>query len=288
MATQPQVPVWVGSQAITETPTSPRIEADATRFSVTRIYEGPYETLGSNQPYQGQAFSDLPPAALVVSVLLEKMPGGKGRLTVKAETSGPSETQPYAPLFEVEWVEVDRRIEQHPIYADGTDPLVFGGSVGQYALNIGDRTALQKWEGEDDFTLKAAYQFKILQTQPPTTPPDGYMAGTPLTLTTGVYDIYTLSTNAQNLAKKKLRGEDSYRLWAPVVRQTIQSLTLPAGDPCGKIEDPPNSANPPAGYVWQRSAQRGTKTGRFGKWTQQQEWQGADSIDTDLYTATGT
>ena len=68
-----------------------------------------------------------------------------------------------------------------------------------------------------------------------------------------------------------------------MARQTIESFTLPTSTPCGLIEAPPGAIGAPSGYTYQRSAQRATKTGRYGKWQQQQEWQGADTIDTDLY-----
>jgi hypothetical protein len=289
MATTAQLPLWVGSQEATETPDSPKIKVDATRFSVTRIYEGPYAVLSGNQPTQGQAFSDMPAACLVVDLSLEKLPGGKGRLTVTAETSGPSQATPFAPLYEIEWVEVDKKLEDAPIYSDGSDPLVHGGDIGAFALTISDRAAVQQWEDEADFKLKAQYMFKV-QTDTDSNPLDGYTKSddSPRTINGVQYDVYTLSTNAQNLAKKKLRGQDSYRVWAPVVRETIQAPSLPSTNPCGIIENPPDAADPPEGYVWQRSADRGTKTGRYGKWTEQREWQGADAIDTDLYTQAGT
>ena len=97
------------------------------------------------------------------------------------------------------------------------------------------------------------------------------------------FNVYTLSANAQDYAAKRLKGIESYRLWAPVARQTLETYTLPTVNPCGVIEAPPSAIGAPDGYVWQRSAQRATKTGRYGKWQQQQEWQGADSIDPDLY-----
>jgi hypothetical protein len=274
-------PIWIGSQEVIETPTSPRLERDATRFSVTRIYEGPYDECVGTQPTQGQAFADLPAACLVVNAYVESLPGGKGRLTVKAETSGPSETTPYAPTYENEWVEVDKNIEEHPIFFDGSTS---GTTAGKYALTIGDRAAVQAWENEDDFSLKAAYQFKILNGSG-ATPPDSYTpsGSSPVTISGQPYNIFTLSSNAQALAQKKLRGQTTYRLRAPVCRETIESMILPTSNPCDVIENPPSACQPPTGYVYVRSAQRGTKTGRYGKWLQQREWEGADYVDTDIY-----
>src|SRR5580658_8865408 len=110
-----QVPVWVGSKQFTETPDSPRFDYDATRLTVTRYYEGPLDGASSAQPAQGTAFQDMPAAVLVTKVSIIPKPGGIARIEVIAECQGPSQTNPAAPTYEVEWVEVDRPLLMNPL-----------------------------------------------------------------------------------------------------------------------------------------------------------------------------
>jgi len=267
-----QTPVWVGSTAITECPDSPQISYDANRFMVTRHYEGPWDAIISNQPVNGQSWQDMPTAVLITKTSLTPKPGGIGHLEVYGETPGTGNSG--TPTYEIEWVEVDRPLIMNPIFA-------VGGS-GAYALTAQDVAMIGKWEEEDNFVLKNAFQYKVPQDN--NNPGTGSAAPTSTTTVNGVtFNVYTLSTNAQFYAGKRLKGIESYRLWAPVARQTIETYTLPGSNPCGVIEAPPDAIGAPTGYTYQRSAQRATKTGRYGKWQQQQEWQGADTIDTDLY-----
>ncbi|HUB68015.1 MAG TPA: hypothetical protein VL981_11075 [Candidatus Methylacidiphilales bacterium] len=276
----PATPVWIGNKDFVETPDSPRFDYDATRLTVTRYYEGPLEGAQSAQPAQGTAFQDMPAAVLVTRVSIIPKPGGIARLEVIAECQGPSQTNPAAPTYEIEWVEIDRPLLMNPRYA-------VGGS-GAKALTSQDVAMIQKWEDEDDPDYKNKFQFKVLQALGVTS--IGMTGATDTNQTVGEvpgYNIYTLSANAQDYAAKRLKGIDSYRLWCPVARQTIETFTLPNVDPCGVIEDPPSAIGAPTGYSYQRSAQRATKTGRYGKWQQQQEWQGFDTIDSDLYPSGG-
>jgi hypothetical protein len=268
-----QTPIWLGSTVITETPDSPQYGHDATRFYLSRFYEGPYDACVANAPVQGNAFIDFPVAVLIVDVQIKRKPGNIGRIEVRAE-SQISDSNPAAPTYEVEWVEVDRPLLMNPRYA-------VGGS-GAKVLTAQDVAMIGKWEEEDNPVLKNAFQYKVPQDN--ANPGAGSAAPTGTTTVNSVtFNVYTLSANAQDYAAKRLKGIESYRFWAPVARQTLETYTLPTVNPCGVIENPPSAIGVPSGYVWQRSAQRATKTGRYGRWQQQQEWQGADSIDTDLY-----
>jgi hypothetical protein len=44
----------------------------------------------------------------------------------------------------------------------------------------------------------------------------------------------------------------------------------------------------PAFYQFLKTADRATMTGRHTKWEQQEEWTGADSIDSDIYFPLGS
>jgi hypothetical protein len=265
-----QTPVWIGSTAITECPDSPIVEYDANRFMVTRHYEGPYDAVMANQPVNGQSWQDFPAAVTITKVTITPKPGAIAHIEVYGETPGTGNSE--TPTYEIEWVEIDRALILNPRYLTG----------GAMALTSTDQAMLQKWEEEDNPVLKNAFQYKVPQDN--NNPGTGSAAPTGTTTVNGVtFNVYTLSSEAQDYAAKRLQGEESYRLWAPVARQTIETYDLPSADPCGVIEAPPSAIGAPTGYTYQRSAQRATKTGRYGKWQQQQEWQGFDYIDPDLY-----
>jgi hypothetical protein len=288
----PNFPQVIGLFGLTETPNSPRVHSDLTKSSITRIYEGTFAQAQSGVPTLGQAFSDLPGTVTVADYDLEKMPGDKGRLTVIMETA--AET-----TFETEWVEVDKALILNPRYWDGSTPDLT--PAGAKPLTLLDKAMIEKWEAEENYLLKQIFVFKVVYdptnntglgsavpigadpNSPTTTTIAGQSVTSP-TLIAGVsYVLYELSANAQDYATKRLKGEESYRLYAPVIRQTSETDTAPTANPCGLIEQPPHAANPPSGYTWQRSAQRITRTGPYGKYRLQLEWQGAERIDADIY-----
>lgn len=275
-----ETPIWIGSTDVRETKDSPDISVDATRFSITRVYEGPYEKCVSGQPEEGQSFPDMPAAVMITRVRVQKLAGGIGRITVTAETSGPSEDTPFAPTYEIEWRPVEKKIETHSRYADGTD----GTTAGPKALTFKDRSMIQQWEQEDNFVLRAQFKYKHPQDSNNQSL-DGITPSGSTDVNGVRYDIYTLTDNAQDLAKKKLKGIDSYRVFYPVARATTQSRIVPQTNPCN-VRGTPAVQGIPAGYKWISSAWRGTKTGTYGKWEQQLEWEGNDDIDPDLYPET--
>jgi len=283
-----KLPTWNGYQGLVEQPDSPKKVTDPTKTALTRIYEGPYAVCLASEPAVGQTFSDLPGDVVVVGSSVEKMPGGKARLTINFET-------PYETTFETEWVEIDKPLILNPRYWDGSTADTT--PAGPYPLTLSDKAMIEKWEAEDDFILKGpsvlggpGYCFKVLQG---TTVGAG--AFTPIRTNqnvsgyVGSFNIYQLSYNAQDYAAKRLKGEEGFRIWAPVVRQTSETLDPPEATACGLLQGPPPEANAPtneftgAAYAWQKSAQRVTRTGPYGKYRFQLEWQGADRIDSDLY-----
>ena len=274
-------PVWKGADTFAETPNSPVSTADPTKTVVVRTYEGTYAECVSNTPSMGATYSDLPGDVIVVGTNVMRMPGGRGRLTVNLET-------PYQTTFEIEWVEIDKPLILNPRYWDGSTADLT--PAGAKPLDLTDRNAIDSWEHEDDAALKCAYRFKVIQ-QSGTTTFGGGAYSTYTATTTGVtipgyegtFNIYTLSANAKDYAAKRLKGEEAYRIWAPVVRQTSESLSKPSVAACGLLQNPPTAAGAPTGYTWQLSANRTTRTGPYGKYRLQLEWQGADRIDADIY-----
>jgi hypothetical protein len=243
------------------------------------------------QPEIGQTYSDLPGDVVVVGVLCEKLPGNKGRLTIDFET-------PYETTYEVEWVEVDKALITNPRYWDGSTPALT--PAGPMPLTLQDKAQIEKWEQEENPLYKMNFLYKVADdgtnpgtgTAAPITSP--LTITNPLTMTSAVfnspitiagisYNLYELSTNAQDYAAKRLHGEEVYRIYAPVVRETSESLDDPDSTSCGLIQSPPDEANAPSGYTWQKSADRTTRTGPYGKYRRQREWQGAEQIDADIY-----
>lgn len=280
------LPIWIGAKGLTETPDSPEQIQDAVKTTVNRKYEGPFGVCQAAQPTIGQTFSDLPGDVVVVGSRCIKMPGGKGQLLINLET-------PYATTFETEWVEVDKALILNPRYWDGSTPDLT--PAGSFPLDLTDKSMIENWEQEGNPSLKGQYQFKtsvevtsiggapFSVAMPTNTAPVHYSNYQ------GFFNIYTLSASAQDYAKKRLKGEEIYRVYAPVVRQTSESLSKPVVGSGGVIENPPPDSNPPNNdftsqpYMWQRSAQRVSRTGPYGKYRLQLEWQGADRIDTDIY-----
>jgi hypothetical protein len=275
MSFSPSLPTVLGTFGLNEMPSSPMEHDDGTKSSVTRRYNGTRAQAYGGKPTIGDTYSDLAGDMLVVGITVEPK-GDAGVLTVELET-------PYATTYEVEWVEIDEELIKNPRYwcAAAGDP-----SDGVKVLIIQDRAMLQKWEDEQDVSYKLAYQFSVPPSAQATA---GIGTATPTSTVSGGpyagYQVFTLSTNAQDYAKKRIRGEEAYRVWAPVLRETSETLDAPAASKCGVVETPPSDAIDvyPDGYVWQRSAYRVVRTGPYGKYRLQREWQGALVIDTDLY-----
>jgi hypothetical protein len=303
----PSLPLVIGSFGLTQT-VGTKIRTDATKETITRIYNGTGDQCLAGTPAMGSTFSDLPGEVIVVGTLLEVTGGGKGTLTIDLET-------PYETTYECEWVEVDEVLEKNPRYwcAAAGDP-----ADGPYSLTPQDRAMLERWKQEEDAVLRMSFLFKIAQNNTTMLASIGnanpissfpftatQFGGQTLVITLGPsvttptiasipYNLYQLSANAQDYAVKWLRGTEQYRLYAPVIRETSESFDPPASGPCGVLENPPSEAGdiiPSASeltglpYVWQRSAQRIIRTGPYGKYRMQREWQGADYIDVDLYGA---
>ena len=80
--------------------------------------------------------------------------------------------------------------------------------------------------------------------------------------------------------EKRAKGQQTYLVFAPVVRRTSQSTSRPSAGACGKINSPPVGVN---GYQFIKTACRISKSKSNKYWERSEEWLGADSWDTDLY-----
>ncbi|MDD2706717.1 MAG: hypothetical protein PHV34_01805 [Verrucomicrobiae bacterium] len=120
-----------------------------------------------------------------------------------------------------------------------------------YPLTEADRDAIAEWESQTSATKRAEAYAK-------------------------------LGENAKVYADKIDLGIESYTVYSPVARKTSCSWEAPTTGYCGKMQTP-QAPSFPTGYVWVKTADRSTRTGRNGKWERVEEWTGAEWVDSDLY-----
>ena len=259
--------LWRGSKALTEAPDSPEWDFGNDKDTCTRVFVGPYATCLSGRPAYGANMADMPADLrklfFVTGVKVRRAPGGKGLLTVTlqrdhmagAKSLDRKETDSQ---YEIEWTQVERPLEQHPVYA-ATAPGWWAGI--RKPLTSDDLNALAMWEKEEDYTKRKAFQF---------TDKNG--------------DEVTLSSNAQHLAGKKLRGQEAFLMFSPVVRKITQMRACPDGSACGRrVLTPRFVRGALRKYRFLKTADRGTRSGDFGRWERTREYTGADEWDSDIY-----
>lgn len=245
--------IWFGTTDITETVGSPLYDFTASKNEATRVFEGQFEILLAGKPAIGSTMSGFT-AFTVERVQVKNLEGDKGQMTVglfQAVSMGYLNTGlPIDPIYEIDWVQVDKPLETHPIYKNPS---------GTYNLTDDDLVDLQTWEQEPDPVLKKAFSYNV----------NG--------------DTATLGPNAQNIAKKKLKGVTSYLLFIPVLKKTSSGYQPPSTSAAGHVEVPPGFPSVPTGYTFIKTADRGQRTGKNKKWERQEEWTGFDTVDSDLY-----
>ena len=92
--------------------------------------------------------------------------------------------------------------------------------------------------------------------------------------------IANMSDKLASYYEKRMRGQSTYLVFAPVVRRTMQSSTRPSTGSCGKIDSPPVGIG---GFQFIKTADRASKSKSSKYWERSEEWLGADSWDQDLY-----
>lgn len=242
-----------GQISVAEQPGSPRIRRVGGRREGQRVYKGRYQDLLAKMPNEGDEDPELGNLAVVSSELLPVAGEGAERigvLTVEYNDDHKTEgVDAEKPIYEVRWLEQQVDVRLHPRYKpDGDD-----------ALTLSDLAMLQVWETETNHLLKSSFKFRIMEGE------------------------YTLSANAQKVARKILKGVLTYPARVPVARIVSYTLEIPQTNPCDKIQTGKPFDKCPDGYTWVSTADDATRTGRHGKWERHQEFQGFASVDTDLY-----
>ena len=218
-------------------------------------YVGPYSELQSEEPAANSAWGEYD--GRVTSTRLEPIPGtDRGILDVTTEyfyESGdtPSGTSREVNL-EVEWVQFQRSLYEHPQFAVGQG--------GTNALTAEDIKEIKAWENPPDGGVLGDYQFQ-------------YVAN-------GAID--DLSTNAKLFARGLELGQETWEDYAPVIRRTTTYTGAPPGaSSAGAKGTPPAFAGQPSGYEWRKTADRATRDAGQTRWERHEEWTGATKILSD-------
>jgi hypothetical protein len=197
-------------------------------------------TSAFGEPIEGTDHSIL---TVMVERKFDSADYGDGGVGVKQETN-----------YEIEWVDVQRPLKEHPAFSDG----------GPSALTKADLVELQAWEDEPDVDQKALYKFRPAGL--------GFVQG-------GAPYYRELSDNAKLYAKGRLLGIEYYIDKAPVARK---SETYAGGPPpeadAGQKQEPDGFDHLPLGYEWIRTADRGIRRGGQTRWDRNIEWTGAKKV----------
>lgn len=89
----------------------------------------------------------------------------------------------------------------------------------------------------------------------------------------------------QKLYDRLARQQEGYFIASPTVRKVTTSVNKPTVGKIGigtRTTDKPHPSAPD-GYVWIKSADRATQTGRKGKWERTEVWDAADDWDEYIY-----
>lgn len=251
-----------GNHIIRPKPGSPRRIRRNDGIQTVIELTGPYSALMSSEPSPGSSYGGYP--GEVDSVETYPTSGGSGEQVIRMSLDEPqgSTDTPTAPVYELEWVDVDKPLRSHPRYngdafngakiTDSGDVEIDGETVNATLGDILDMI-LRK-----DLTSERKELIDLVQN------PDHRAL-------------------LNDILKKIFRGQESYTLPVPVARITTTTANRVATTAKGKIGPPPGFPDLPPGYEWLGTADRSRRQGRSGRWERTREWTGADEIDADLY-----
>jgi hypothetical protein len=251
---------------------------DGAREIVDAVANGPYDVLKAQKPALG---SPMPGNALyeVVKTVLRKVKGGNGRLEVTGERGNEISIVNIARTLEIEidWVRYERALIRHP---------KFEYPSGVWALPLDAHAAINAWEGESNVVLRGGLSYRE-------DPEDDVSQAKLLS------DLPNGATGAVAYATRRLKGVESFVVFAPVIRRNWEYGHAPselsstdcnnifaASDLASRLGIPiPTGTGSPWKYMktgdnWSRSQPR-------GRFRRSEEWTGADDWDTELYPVPG-
>ena len=225
-------------------------------------YIGPYDEL-KQAPNVGEEWGDY--IGYVTAASIEPIDQTTyGIMTVVVEQKFGEEDYPESREgvlkdvnYEVDWVDVQRSLYEHPEFKQG----------GTYELTNRDVADLKKWETEPWPEYKSTYFYHVDPSDSSST-------------------LVELSENAKVLAKGIELGIEYWVDKAPVARRQETYVNgPPPRTSAGQKEDPPAGfPNLPDDYEWIVSADRSIMRGDANKWNRDTEWIGAVKVLLDKST----
>lgn len=268
--------VWQGSTNIFLQDGYPEDTVDAGGITRILVYEGPWNAiLATKVPINGTIpqFSD---AGWIQTFKRNPMAGGKGRLTItmRKETSGAIENPTdFQPVYSVEWEEVDLPLSHNYLFRDA----FYDGNGVAKTIKTPDKIAIDGTpSGSQDGDIGI---LNSLLEQSLSTNPKAYTA----------WYTWASAQFGDNAAlfikyvKRIWNGQDTFQYHAPVATIQTRSISLPPCNPCDRYMTAKPFPGCPDGYVWVRCDDRGTRTGRFGKWERCLAYRGYEMIDKETY-----
>jgi hypothetical protein len=246
--------LWRGTQALQQGKSS--WDITATKQVCNTSYNGPYAQCIALKPALQATIAEFP-GANVTQVKVVELDGGAGRIDITLESQlDPSQfgSDPLGPpVFELAFQEVQKPLEVHPCCGI----LKPARPINPYVNKI------VTWE--DWWALTDA---------------DYDSTGTG----SGIWASVPKWSLATYKAKKE-KGEDSYVVYAPIIKRTTIHLYPPGdvGDASGKIQSPPS--NPFGVDEWQYLAGPDQVTQQKRTFTRVSEWHGAEYVDSEIYVS---
>jgi hypothetical protein len=235
------------------------------KITCTVRFVGPYKALLAARPRKGDTLNGLSNYGLrVVSARVEPGESVDGTMTVTLEAdqaqssdqNGPEQIG--EPVHELEWGELQRKIEEHPMWKEG----------GSYPIRDAGWDKIEEWKKADTAADRAAIRKELAENKDDKFGKDAY-----------------------RLLDKLKRGQEDYVVCYPIARRTTKMARTPGNLGAGMYgvgTPPPECAAPQkwgsgAKQIWRyfKSADRYTREGRDR--TRTEEWTGAQELDPDVF-----
>jgi len=241
---------YIGNSTVRETPESGRrTRGDASTLELVR--RGKYTDLESQQPGKGD--ESIVTGYLVEQSVLHRLRGGWGELVISLVANSVSSGTPPEPIettIEIDMAQVER-------------PLVLNPKLG---LSDSAPDIIAAWR-ESPLCRRRKFQApKATLTTDADPDNDNHWE--------------TMDEDLQKVARKILKGIESWLDFYPVVVRTSTYESRPDPADCGKIQSPPVSV--PGNYEWLKTADRITQTAKR-KYQRVEQWTASHKWDPDLY-----
>jgi len=240
--------------------------------TITRkvVYKGKRTTMEAFQSgayNKGQIFQI---EWMILSSDLQILPGDMAKLTLNLVQKGGTTTDNYpdeiigGTVWEINWNGVEKPLTSNP------NSKLFGAYKGV----TGDANETQRQEKIDEIEAwrNSPQQRKRKYQIPLSTLTREAVAGTDA-------DWEEVSAEAKKFCQKIAAGVEGYMVYAPVITKTSVHSLKPYTGGCGKINTPEINI---VGYVYLKNGDRAVQQ-QDKTWQRVQSWQGAETIDTDLY-----